>query len=131
MLIVTGTLAARADTLDELRTLSLAHVARSRAEPGCLEHGVAVDANDGLRLVFFERWADRAALDAHFRVPASRGFAAKAVRARRPPADSERLRRERDQFALIQRVRSSSAGARPRSGRAKTPASKACERPSY
>jgi quinol monooxygenase YgiN len=78
MLIVTGTLAARADTLDELRTLSLAHVARSRAEPGCLEHGVAVDANDGLRLVFFERWADRAALDAHFRVPASRGFAAKA-----------------------------------------------------
>jgi quinol monooxygenase YgiN len=79
MLIVTGTLAARADTLDELRSLSLEHVARSLAEPGCLEHGVAVDANDGLRLVFFERWADRAALDAHFKVPASRAFAAKAA----------------------------------------------------
>jgi quinol monooxygenase YgiN len=79
MLIVTGTLAARADTFDELRTLSLEHVSRSRAEPGCIEHGVGVDANDGLRLVFFERWADRAALDAHFRVPAARAFAAKAA----------------------------------------------------
>jgi quinol monooxygenase YgiN len=79
MLIVTGTLAARADTLEELRALSLEHVARSLAEPGCLEHGVTVDANDGLRLVFFERWADRAALDAHFKVPASRAFAAKAA----------------------------------------------------
>jgi len=78
MLIVTGSLAARADTLDELRRLSLEHVARSLAEPGCVEHGVAVDANDGLRLVFFERWADRDALEAHFRVPASRAFAARA-----------------------------------------------------
>ena len=86
MLIVTGTIAARADTFAELRALSLEHVARSRAEPGCLEHGVAVDANDGLRLVFFERWADRAALDAHFRVPASRAFAAQvAALAAHPP----------------------------------------------
>jgi|BarGraIncu00222A_1022003.scaffolds.fasta_scaffold27424_3 quinol monooxygenase YgiN len=79
MLIVTGTLGARADTFEELRALSLEHVSRSRAEPGCLEHGVAVDADDGLRLVFFERWSDRATLDAHFRVPASRAFAAKAA----------------------------------------------------
>ena len=80
MIIVTGTIQARADSIDELRRLSLEHVARSRAEPGCLEHGVAADVNDGLRLVFFERWADRAALDAHFRVPASRAFAAEAAR---------------------------------------------------
>jgi quinol monooxygenase YgiN len=80
MIIVTGEIHARADTVDELRAASLEHVARSRAEPGCLEHGVALDANDGLRLVFFERWADRAALDAHFKVPASRTFAAHAAR---------------------------------------------------
>jgi len=80
MIIVTGTLHARADTIDELRRLSLEHVARSRAEAGCLEHGVAVDANDGLRLVFFERWSDRAALDAHFAVPASREFVKTAGR---------------------------------------------------
>ncbi len=86
MIIVTGTIQARLDTLDELRRLSLEHVARSRAEPGCLEHGVTVDANDGLRLVFFERWADRDALLAHFRVPASREFAAQVARlAARPP----------------------------------------------
>ena len=86
MLIVTGSIAARADTIEDLRQASLEHVARSRAEPGCLEHGVSLDANDGLRLVFFERWTDRAALDAHFKVPASRAFAAQAGKlAARPP----------------------------------------------
>jgi quinol monooxygenase YgiN len=80
MIIVTGSIHARADTVDEVRRLSLEHVARSRAEPGCLEHGVAVDANDGLRLVFFERWADRAALDAHFKVPASGAFVRQVAR---------------------------------------------------
>ena len=58
----------------------------SRAEPGCIEHGVTIDANDGLRLVFFERWADLDALLVHFRVPASREFGAQAARlATRPP----------------------------------------------
>lgn len=86
MIIVTGSIQARADTLEELRRLSLEHVARSRAEPGCLEHGVAADVNDGLRLVFFERWADLDALLAHFKVPASREFGAQAARlAARPP----------------------------------------------
>ena len=87
MIIVTGTIQARLDTLDELRRLSLEHVARSRAEPGCLEHGVAVDANDGLRLVFFERWADRDALLAHFRVPTSREFVAQVARLAAHPPD--------------------------------------------
>ncbi len=80
MIIVIGSIQARLDTLDELRRLSLEHVARSRAEPGCLEHGVALDADDGLRLMFFERWDDRDALLAHLRVPASREFAAHAAR---------------------------------------------------
>ena len=86
MLIVTGSIAARADTIDELRRASLEHVARSRAEPGCLEHGVTVDVNDGLRLVFFERWLDRESLLAHFRVPASREFAKRVAElAAHPP----------------------------------------------
>jgi len=73
MIIVTGSIQARLDTIDELRRLSL-------------EHGVTVDVNDGLRLVFFERWADREALLAHFRVPASREFGAQAARlAAHPP----------------------------------------------
>ena len=86
MLIVTGSIAARADTIDELRRASLEHVARSRGEPGCIEHGVAADVNDALRLVFFEKWDGRAALDAHFKVPESRAFGALAARlAARPP----------------------------------------------
>ena len=86
MLIVTGTIHARLDTVDELRRLSLEHVARSRTEPGCLEHGVAIDANDGLRIVFFERWLDRESLLAHFRVPASREFAKRVAElAAHPP----------------------------------------------
>jgi quinol monooxygenase YgiN len=79
MIIVTGTLHARsADVLPELLVLAREHVARSRAEPGCLEHGVAIDADDPLRLVFFERWADAAAIQGHFQVPASRAFVKRA-----------------------------------------------------
>jgi quinol monooxygenase YgiN len=40
-----------------------------------------------LRLVFFERWADREALLVHFRVPASREFVAQVAKlAAHPPA---------------------------------------------
>ena len=86
MIIVTGSIQARVDTFDEVRRLSIEHVARSRAEPGCIEHGVTIDANDGLRLVFFERWADMDALLAHFEVPTSREFGAQAAKlAARPP----------------------------------------------
>jgi quinol monooxygenase YgiN len=35
---------------------------------------VAVDAENPLRPVFVERWADQAALDAHVAVPGSREF---------------------------------------------------------
>ncbi|MEP6876077.1 MAG: putative quinol monooxygenase [Burkholderiales bacterium] len=74
MIIVTGTLHARADSLAEVLALSRAHVLRSRAEPGCLEHGVAISDEDPMQLVFFERWADMASLGVHLKLPASRGF---------------------------------------------------------
>lgn len=74
MIVVTGSVTAWADSFDEVRKLSLEHVRRSRAEPGCISHAVQVDCENPLRLVFFEQWADRAALLAHFAVPASRDF---------------------------------------------------------
>ena len=74
MIIVTGTLHASADSLTEVLALSRAHVLRSRAEPGCLEHGVAISDEDPMQLVFFERWTDMAALGVHLKLPASRGF---------------------------------------------------------
>jgi quinol monooxygenase YgiN len=76
MIVVTGSVLARAETFDEVRRLSLEHVHRSRKEPGCISHAVHADCEDPLRLVFVEQWADRAALLAHFAVPASRDFVA-------------------------------------------------------
>ena len=75
MIIVTGSVRARGEAFDEVRRLSLEHVHRSRLEPGCLLHSVHQDVEDPNRFVFIEHWADRAALDAHFRVAESRAFA--------------------------------------------------------
>ena len=74
MIIVTGSIRARPDALDEVVRLSLEHVHRSRQEPGCLLHAVHHDAEDPNRLVFLEHWADRASLRAHFGVAASQAF---------------------------------------------------------
>ena len=84
MIVVTGSVTAREDSFPEVRKLSLEHVHRSRDEPGCISHAVHVDCENPLRLVFIEQWADRAALLAHFAVPASRDF----VRALRPLASA-------------------------------------------
>ena len=82
MIVVTGSVTTRPDSFDEARRLSLEHVHRSRQEQGCISHAVHVDCENPLRLVFIEQWADRAALLAHFAVPASRAF----VRALQPLA---------------------------------------------
>lgn len=74
MIVVTGSVTARQDSFDQVRKLSLEHVHRSRGEPGCISHAVHIDCENPLRLVFFEQWADRAALLTHFAVPASRDF---------------------------------------------------------
>jgi quinol monooxygenase YgiN len=74
MIVVTGSVTAREDSLAEVRKLSLEHVHRSRVEPGCISHAVHIDCENPLRLVFIEQWADRAALLTHFGVPASRDF---------------------------------------------------------
>jgi quinol monooxygenase YgiN len=76
-MIVTGSVRAQAETIDDVVALALEHVERSRAEPGCLLHSVHRDVEDPLRLVFLEHWADRAALATHFAVPASGEFVTK------------------------------------------------------
>jgi quinol monooxygenase YgiN len=82
MIVVTGSVTAQEDSFGEVKKLSLEHVHRSRQEPGCLSHAVHIDCENPLRLVFIEQWTDRAALLAHFAVPASREF----VRALQPLA---------------------------------------------
>lgn len=73
-IVVTGEIVARADSIEEALRLSLEHVHRSRAEPGCISHSIYVDPENARRMFFFEEWKDEAALRAHFAVPASRQF---------------------------------------------------------
>ena len=75
MIVVIGDVSIREGSLDAAVKLSREHVERSRREPGCISHDVHHHVDDAHRLVFVERWADRAAIDAHFRVPESVAFA--------------------------------------------------------
>ena len=74
MIIVVGSVDGRTEGFDRLVKISLEHVHRSRAEDGCLEHIVQIACEDPLRLRFFERWRDAAALKAHFARSESRMF---------------------------------------------------------
>jgi quinol monooxygenase YgiN len=74
MIIVLGSAVARTDTFDAMMRISLEHVHRSRAEPGCIAHAVHVESENPLRLVFVEKWKDAAALAAHFKVKGSIDF---------------------------------------------------------
>lgn len=78
MIIVLGSILARPETFDELRTLGLEHVHRSRGEPGCISHDVHVHSENPLKLVFVEKWHDAQALAAHFKVKGSIDFVVKA-----------------------------------------------------
>jgi quinol monooxygenase YgiN len=75
MIVVLGDVVAREGCAAEALILSQEHVARSRAEPGCISHAVHRDIENPQRLVFVEQWASMEALWDHFKVPASRAFA--------------------------------------------------------
>ncbi len=77
MIIVWGSVQTTEDNKAALLSACHEHVARSRQEPGCIEHGAYIDSEDPFRVVFFERWADAAALKQHFAVPESAAFVGK------------------------------------------------------
>lgn len=74
MILITGSARIRPEHRDEALRLGKEHSARSRAEPGCLAHNCHIDAEDQLRIVFVEEWADMAAVKTHFAVPESGDF---------------------------------------------------------
>jgi len=87
LIIVLGSVVVRDGEVARALALSQEHVTRSRGEPGCLAHAVHLDSENPLRLVFVEQWSDRAALDVHFKVPASRAFVkALSAMASAPPS---------------------------------------------
>lgn len=87
VLIVIGSIRVSSEALERALDLSLEHVRRSRAEPGCLLHSVHQDAEDPLRLVFLEHWVDAHALRAHFDVPASGAFVSALSRPTNDPPE--------------------------------------------
>ncbi len=74
MIIITGSIQVRPEHREEALALGIEHSRRSRSEPGCLAHNCHIDAEDPLRIVFLEEWADMAAVKTHFAVPASGDF---------------------------------------------------------
>jgi quinol monooxygenase YgiN len=86
MLIVTGSVEARPESIQRILELGLEHVARSRQEPGCLLHSIHRDVENEFRVVFVEQWADAESLENHFHVPASGAFVRELTAlALRPP----------------------------------------------
>ena len=69
MLIVAGTVRVPPQNFEGLRPHMAAMLTASRAEDGCLDYGYAEDVIEAGLVHVFERWRDRAALDAHFRTP--------------------------------------------------------------
>jgi quinol monooxygenase YgiN len=86
MVIVLGNVQVVPHRLQQALAISREHVARSRAEPGCVSHAVYEDPDQPNHLVFVEQWASEEALQAHFAVPASVDFvnALAAMAAGRP-----------------------------------------------
>lgn len=74
MVIVIGSITVQTESLADALKISQEHVARSRAEPGCISHAVHTDSENPNRLVFVERWESMSALEQHFQVPASGEF---------------------------------------------------------
>lgn len=75
MIVVLAKVQIVPDRMPEALALSREHVARSRAEPGCLSHAVYEDPDRENLLVFVEEWESEQALWQHFAVPQSGVFA--------------------------------------------------------
>ena len=99
MIIVVGSVQTTPDIHDVVLHLSLEHVARSRAEPGCIAHNIHADCENPARLVFVEYWADMPALLAHFDLPASRDFVKRLRKLSPAPPDMKIFDAERRQIA--------------------------------
>ena len=74
MIIVIGRVDILPERIDEAIAASTHHVKRSRGEPGCIAHDVAVDAQNPSSLIFVEYWSDPAALQVHFALDESKQF---------------------------------------------------------
>lgn len=76
MIIVTGSVDLKPESLQEGLELCHSHVAQSLSEHGCISHAFYIDAENPFRLFFFEQWEDESVLKAHFTLNTSQQFVA-------------------------------------------------------
>ncbi|MFP7169565.1 putative quinol monooxygenase [Terribacillus halophilus] len=65
MITILATLSAKADKQKELKEVLLDAVGPSRAEAGCILYALHESEEHDGTFVFFEKWSDEAALQAH------------------------------------------------------------------
>lgn len=82
MIIVQGTARLHPDDIAAMRAAAGPMVAATRAEPGCLAYAYAEDLLEPGLIHIAERWADEAALQAHFATPHMAAFNAALAKAR-------------------------------------------------
>lgn len=69
MIQINGTIELADNFGEDAIEAAIEMVKASRAEDGCLDYTMARDISDARVLILFERWRDRAALDAHIASP--------------------------------------------------------------
>ena len=74
LLTVVAVLKAKPGKEEELRQALLDLVGPSRAEGGCIQYDLHVSTEKPGEFVFFEKWMDRAALEAHRHRPHLQAF---------------------------------------------------------
>lgn len=77
MFIIAGEFKVKAEHRAGLIAMSTALLQPSRREHGCLSYGFYEDHSEANRFLFFERWRDRASIDAHFQTNYFKDFAAR------------------------------------------------------
>ncbi len=74
---LTATLHARPEKRAELVELLRSFVAKSRAEPGCIDYHFHVSTDDPNVFFFYENWTTRADLDRHLDLPYQKAWFAR------------------------------------------------------
>ncbi|MBA2735620.1 MAG: antibiotic biosynthesis monooxygenase [Pyrinomonadaceae bacterium] len=68
-IVLFARLKVKKGTEDELKRAALAIVADSRSEDGCLNYDFHQSLEDSTVFTWHETWANKSALDAHFKMP--------------------------------------------------------------
>lgn len=76
MVIFLGRARVRADALDTVLAACREMIARTPSEPGCIGYNGHQQIDDPQTIVFVEKWASRAEMDAHLAAPHTQAFLA-------------------------------------------------------